>query len=81
LLYPSCPKEPSDLDLALVIDLPYDPLDSGLIGDIQLSIGNAPSHLFSSPQGLLPFGFERGVEDVQAVDMRGVGFKERGRYA
>jgi hypothetical protein len=46
-----------------------------------LSIGNAPSHLFSGPQGLLPFDFERGVEDVQAIDVGGVGFKERGRYA
>lgn len=81
LLYPSSPKEPGYLDLTFFIDLPDDPLNSGLIGDIQLSIGDAPSHLLSGLESHLPFGFERGVEDVQAVDVGGVGFKERGRYA
>lgn len=81
LLNSSSPKEPGDLDLAVVIDLSDDPLNSDLIGDIQLSIGDAPSHLFSGLESHLPFAFERGVEDVQAVDVGGVGFKERGRYA
>jgi hypothetical protein len=81
LLNPSRTKEPGDLDLALVIDLPNDSLNSGLVGDIQLSIGNASSHLLSSLESHLPFGFERGVEDVQAVDMRSMGLKKRGRYA
>jgi hypothetical protein len=81
LLNPSRTKEPGDLDLALVIDLPNDSLNSGLVGDIQLSVGNAPSHLLGSSESHLPFSFERGVEDVQAVDLRSVGFKEGGRYA
>jgi hypothetical protein len=81
LLNPSRTKEPGDLDLALVIDLPNDSLNSGLVGDIQLSVGDASSHLLGSLESHLPFGFERGVKDVQTVDMRGVCFEERGRYA
>lgn len=81
LLNPSRPEEPGDLYLRVIIDLPNDPLNSSLVGDIQLSIGDAPSHLFSGLESHLPFAFERGVEDVQAVDVGGVGFKERGRYA
>ena len=76
LLNTRCSEEPSHLELTVVIDFSDDPLNGSLIGDIQFLVRDLTAHLLGRFQGDLPFRVERRVEDIQTIDVSGVGLEQ-----